>query len=104
FWYTTASDELIYARNSASMRGAWDIHNLPFLTELSHPIARGGLQCRAVVSLERIGQASLSSSGGVPDLETGAVLEGWALACRHRPFELLVLIDGVVIGSTTDFR
>jgi hypothetical protein len=104
FWYTTASDELIYAGNSASMRGAWDVHNLPFITELSHPIARGGLQCRAVASLERVGQTSLPGVGGIPELETGAVLEGWALACRHRPFQLLVLIDGVMIGSTTDFQ
>lgn len=103
FWYTTASDELIYAGNPASMRGAWNLHNLPFLTELSHPIARGGLQCRAVGSINRVGQTVLPGTGEVPVLETGAVLEGWALACRHRPFQLLVLIDGVVIGSTTDF-
>ncbi|MBV8858367.1 MAG: hypothetical protein JOZ02_15650 [Acidobacteria bacterium] len=103
FWYTTASDELIYAGNPASMRGAWNIHNIPFLTELSNPLVRGRLQCRAVGSINRVGQTVLSDTGEVPDLQTGAVLEGWALACGNRPSELLLLIDGVVIGSTTDF-
>ncbi|MBV9924339.1 MAG: hypothetical protein JOZ96_04795 [Acidobacteria bacterium] len=103
FWYTTASDELIYAKNSASMRGAWDIHNVPFLTELSNPFVRGRLQCDAVASLDRVGRTVLQGAGEVPQLETGAVLEGWALACKNRPSELLALIDGVVVGSTTDF-
>jgi hypothetical protein len=103
FWYTTASDELIYAGNPASMRAAWNIHNVPFLTELSNPLVRGRLQCRAVGSINRVGQTVLSDTGEVPHLETGAVLEGWALACGNRPSELLVLVDGVVIGSTTDF-
>jgi hypothetical protein len=103
FWYTTASDELIYANDPASMSGAWNLHNFPFLTELSNPLVRGGLQCDAVGSIDRVGQTALPGTGGVPDLETGAVLEGWALACGNRPSQLLVLIDGVVIGSTTDF-
>ena len=103
FWYTTASDELIYAENPTSMRGAWNIHNIPFLTELSNPLVRGGLQCDAVGSIDRVGQTMLPGTGEVPDLETGAVLEGWALACGNWPSQLLVLIDGVVIGSTTDF-
>jgi hypothetical protein len=103
FWYTTASDELIYAENPASMSGAWNLHNFPFLTELSNPLVRGGLQCKAVGSIDRVGRTALPGTGEVPDLETGAVLEGWALACGNVPSQLLVLIDGVVIGSTTDF-
>ena len=103
FWYTTASDELIYAKNPASMSGAWNVHNVPFLTELSNPLVRGGLQCDAVVSIDRVGQTAHPGAGEVPQLETGAVLEGWALACGNVPSQLLVLIDGVVIGSTTDF-
>jgi hypothetical protein len=103
FWYTTASDELIYANDPASMRGAWNIHNIPFLTELSNPLVRGGLQCDAVGSIDRVGQTALPGTGEAPKLETGAVLEGWALACGNRPSQLLVLIDGVVIGSTTGF-
>lgn len=103
FWYTSTSDELIYAGNPASMRAAWNPGNAPFLTELRHPRARGGLQCDASGSIDRVGQTTLQGTGEVPALETGAVLEGWALACGHTPAQLLVLIDGVVIGSTTDF-
>lgn len=103
FWYTMASDELIYAGNPASMRGAWDIHNLPFLTELRHPRARGGLQCDARGSIDRVGRTMLPATGEAPVLEAGAVLEGWALACGYPPAQLLLLIDGVVIGSATDF-
>ena len=103
FWYTTKSDELIYAGNPASMRAAWNPRNAPFLTELRHPRARGGLQCDAVGSIDRVGQTQLPGTGEVPDLETGAVLEGWALACGRTPAQLFVLIDGIVIGSTTDF-
>jgi hypothetical protein len=93
----------MYVGKPASVRGAWNIHNIPFITELSSPLVRGGLQCRAVGSINRVGQTLLTGTGEVPELETGAVLEGWALACGYRPSELLVLIDGVVIGSTTDF-
>lgn len=103
FWYTTKSDELIYAGNPASMRAAWNPGNVPFLTELRHPRARGGLQCDAIGSINRVGQTTLPGTGEVPDLEAGAVLEGWALACGRTPAQLLVLIDGVVVGSTTDF-
>jgi len=103
FWYTTTSDELIYAGNSASMRAAWNPRNVPFLTELRHPRARGGLQCDARGSINRVGQTTLQETVEVPDLKAGAVLEGWTLACGRTPAQLLVLIDGVVVGSTTDF-
>lgn len=103
FWYTTKSDELIYGGNPASMRAAWNPRNTPFLTELRHPIAHGGLQCDAIGSINRVGQTTLQGTGEVPDLEDGAVLEGWALACGRTPAQLFVLIDGVVVGSTTDF-
>lgn len=103
FWYTTASDELIYADNRAPTSGAWSLKNIPFITELSNPLVRGGLQCDAVASIDRVGRTARPGKGDVPELETGAVLEGWALACGHRPSQLLALIDGVVVGSTTDF-
>lgn len=103
FWYTTKSDELIYAGNPASMRAAWNPINAPFLTELRHPFARGGLQCDAIGSINRVGQTTLQGTGEIPNLEAGAVLEGWALACGRPPAQLFVLIDGVVVGSTTDF-
>jgi hypothetical protein len=103
FWYTTKSDELIYAGNPASMRAAWNPRNVPFLTELRHPRAGFGLRCDAIGSIKRVGQTTLQSTGEVPDMETGAVLEGWALACGRTPAQLFVLIDGVVVGSTTTF-
>jgi hypothetical protein len=102
FWYTGASDARIFA-NPASMRGAWNPRNVPFLVELRHPHARGALQCDANGSIDRVGTTMLSGTGEVPDLEPGAVLEGWALTCGRTPAQLLVLIDGVVIGSTLDF-
>lgn len=103
FWYTKTSDERIFAGNPASMRAAWNPHNVPFLTELRHPRARGELQCDAGGSIDRVGPTLLHGTGEVPDLEPGAVLEGWALTCGRTPAQLLVLIDGVVIGSTMDF-
>jgi hypothetical protein len=103
FWYTTKSDELIYAGNPASMRAAWNPRNVPFLTELRHPRAGFGLRCDAIGSINRVGQTTLPGTEEVPDLKAGAVLEGWALACGRTPAQLFVLIDGVVVGSTTDF-
>ncbi len=103
FWYTKTSDELIFAGNSASMSAAWDPRNVPFLTELRHPPAPGELQCRADGSIDRVGATLLPGTGRLPDLEPRAVLEGWALTCGRTPAQMLVLIDGIVIGSTTDF-
>ena len=97
FWYTKTSDALIFAGNPASMRAAWNPSNVPFLTELRHPRARG----ESSVRRERLDRSCrdrrpLHGAGEVPDLESGAVLEGWALTCGRAPAQLLVLIDGVV--------
>lgn len=104
FWYTKTSDELIFAGNPASMHGAWNPRNVPFLTELRHPLARGELQCDATGSIDRVGPTSLPGTGELPGLESGAVLEGWALTCGRTPAQVLLLIDGIVIGSATDFQ
>jgi len=103
FWYTGTSDELIFAGDPASMSAAWDPSNVPFLTELRHPPARGELQCDARGSIDRVGPTQLPVIREVPALETGAVLEGWALTCGRSPAQLFLLIDGVLIGWTTDF-
>ena len=103
FWYMKTSDELIYAGDPASMRGAWNPGNFPFLTELLHAPARGELLCDAHGSIDRVGPALLHDGGVNPNLESGAVLEGWALAGGRTPAQLLVLIDGIVLGSTTEF-
>jgi hypothetical protein len=103
FWYTKTSEEKIFAGDPTSMRAAWDFANLPFLTELRHPPARGELQCNTATGLDRIG-ATHPAPGGAPVLlAPGSVLEGWALACGRTPAQLLLLIDGVVIGSTQHF-
>ena len=96
FWYTGVSEP-------NSIRAAWNPRNIPFRTEFLHPRARGELQCNAVGSINRVGQTTLPGTGEVPNLEAGATLEGWALACGHTPAQLFVLIDGVVVGSTTAF-
>jgi hypothetical protein len=70
---------------------------------LRHPPARGELACAARSSIDRIGWTLFPGSGTTPDLAPGTVLEGWALACGRSPAQLLVLIDGIVIGSTMDF-
>jgi hypothetical protein len=103
FWYTGTSDERIFAESLTPMRAAWDPGNTPFLTEVLHPPAPGELQCGARATIDRVGPALLPGSGAIPTLEHGAVLEGWALACGRTPAQLLVLVDGIVIGNTTDF-
>jgi hypothetical protein len=103
FWYTGTSNELIFAGDPASMSAAWDPSNVPFLTELRHPPARGEIQCDARGSIDRVGPTQLPVIREVPALETGALLEGWALTCGRSPAQLFLLIDGVLIGSTTDF-
>ena len=103
FWYTKTSDEIIFAGDPGSMRGAWEPRNAPFLLELRHPPAGGELQCNAVGSVDRVGHDELPFTGSPPKLEPGATIEGWALACGRSPAQLALLIDGVVIGSATDW-
>ena len=102
FWYTRTSDERIFAGDPASRSGAWDLGNVPFIAELRHPPAPGELLCDAMGTIDRIGQTRLPSAA-LPELEPGAVLEGWALACARTPAQMLVLVNGVVVGTTTQF-
>jgi hypothetical protein len=103
FWYTGASDARIFAGNPASMSGAWNPRNVPFLTELGHPRVRGDILCNARGSIDRVGPTLLPGIGDVPVLENGEVIEGWTLTCGRTPAQVMVLIDGVLIGSTQDF-
>jgi hypothetical protein len=103
FWYTHASDARIFTGDPASMRSAWDPRNVPFLIELRHPPPRPSLQCPMTGSIDRVAATELRGIGEVPDLKGGSVLEGWALVCGRSPAQLFLLIDGVVIGSTTEF-
>lgn len=103
FFYTKASDERIFAGDPVSMRGAWNPYSLPFLLELRHPRPPGVLQCDASASIDRVGSTQLYGSQHVPELKPGAVIEGSALACGRPPALLMILIDGIVIGSTNIF-
>lgn len=103
FWYTKTSDELVFAGDPTSMHGAWRWGNIPFVTELRHPRAPGELLCDAMGTIDRIGQTRLPSAGKLPELEPDASLEGWALACGRSPAQLLLLVDGIVVGSTSEF-
>lgn len=102
FWYTKTSDERIFAGDPASLRGAWDTSNIPFITELRQPRAAGELLCDALGTIDRIGQTRLPSAG-LPELAPGATLEGWALACARSPAQMLLLVNGAVVGTTTQF-
>jgi hypothetical protein len=106
FCYTGTSDARIFAGTPASMSGAWNPRNVPFLTELSHPRARGDILCDTSGAIDRVGQTRLRGIGGVPGvpvLENGGVVEGWTLICGRTPAEVLVLIDGISVGSTQGF-
>lgn len=103
FWYTSMTDKRIFAGNPASMRAAWNPYNTPFLIELCHLPALGGLHHNARGSIDRVGSTQLPGSGKPPALDNGTLLEGWALINGRTPAEVLLLIDGIVIGSTRDF-
>jgi hypothetical protein len=103
FWYTRTSDELVFAGGRASLEGAWNPRNIPFLVELRHPPAPPELLFDARGSIDRVGAVLLPGTGEMPKLESGAVLEGWALTGGRSPAQMILLVDGVVVGSTTEF-
>ena len=103
FWYTKTSDLLVLAGDLKSMHGAWNPANMQFLVELRHPWARGDLPCDAYGSFDRVGSVLLNGNSGVPRLEPGAELAGWALAGGRSPVDVFLLIDGIVLGATGNF-
>lgn len=100
FWYTHASDARIFA--NASMTAAWAPGNTPFLVELTHRPAPFELPCSTSGSIDRP-PPLLTGTGPVPRLNAGAAIQGWALACGHPPAQVILLIDGHVLGETTRF-
>jgi hypothetical protein len=84
------------------MSGAWDPNNTPFVTELSHAPASGELLCDARGSIDRPPPV-LSGAPAPPPLTPATAVQGWALACGRTPAQVVVLIDGRVIGETTRF-
>lgn len=103
FWYTKTSDDLIFAGDHRSMRGAWNFRNTPFLVELWHPPAPGELHRTISGSLDLVGERLTHAPGEIAPLYPGVVLEGWALAGGRTPAQLIALVDGTVIGSTENF-
>jgi hypothetical protein len=103
FWYTKTSDDRIFAGPPHSLKAAWDPSNTPFVAELRHGRARGELQCGGRGSIDRPVPPS-SDGGRVPDLQAGATVEGWALTCRRTPAQVILLIDGRVVGATETFK
>lgn len=103
FSYTKASDERIFAGDPASKRAAWDPANTPFVVELRRGHAGGELQCGVRGFVERIGATILRGGVSPVALQPGAVLEGWTLTCGRTPAQVLLLIDGHVIGTSRSF-
>ena len=101
FWYTKTSDERIFAGDPASMRAAWNPSNIALRrrTAPSRPRPASFSATRAARSTGS-GRRVLRNGGAVAELQPGAVLEGWALTCGRTPAQVLVLIDGMVIGAT----
>jgi hypothetical protein len=102
FWYTKASDDRIFAGAPHSMRAAWDPANAPFVAELRHARAPWELQCGATGSIDRPVPPA-AAGGRRADLLTGAAVEGWALTCGRTPAQVVLLVDGRVIGATSTF-
>jgi hypothetical protein len=102
FWYTKTSDERIFAGGPASTSGAWDPGNTPFIVELEHRPAPFELQCNTRGFIDRP-PPMREGSGAVPELQPGTAVQGWALACGRTPAQVVLLIDGRVVGETTQF-
>ena len=101
FWYTGVSDERIFAGDPASMKGAWDPRNAPFIVEPQHRPAAAELLCGAGGRIDVVGSAPPNAAA--PVLKSGALIDGWALSCRRTPAQALLLIDGRVVGTTSRF-
>ena len=101
FWYTHASDERIFAGNPGSFSGAWNPSNTPFIVELEHPPASLELTCNTRGSIDR--PPPVPAGTAVPELQPGTAVQGWALACGRSPAQVILLVNGRVIGQTTQF-
>lgn len=103
FWYTELSDERMFANTPTSMRNAWNPRNTPFLLELTQAPARAELLYNARGSLDQVGTTPVRRVEDVPTIKHGDLIEGWALTGNRNPAELLVLVDGYIVGSTREF-
>jgi hypothetical protein len=103
FWYTGVSNAAVcdLPAGQGGLRAAWSPRNSPFLAELRHPAAVAELTTAVRGSLE-IARAddgeALSMASGKP-----LHIEGWALADGRTPSEVLIMLDGQMVGSTREF-
>ena len=102
FWYTKTSDDRVFAGAAHSMKAAWNPGNTPFVAELRHGRAPAELQCGAIGSIDRPVPPA-ANGGRRADLQSGAAVEGWALTCGRTPAQVVLLIDGRVVGATQSF-
>jgi hypothetical protein len=100
FWYTGTSDAAIYATADGpdKLRAAWDIRNAPFVAELRHAPAPAELATGLRGHIDVVA-AHHGDSATATDIE----VEGWTLASRRTPWEVVALLDGQVAASTTTF-
>jgi hypothetical protein len=98
FWYTHTSDDLVYANAAAT----WNPRNAPFYVELKHGPAPDELLCNGKGSIDVPAPPSPGSQA-TPVLHGNTPIEGWALTCGHTPAQVALLIDGIVVGSSTTF-
>lgn len=100
FWFTGYRAEQILAAQSAA--NAWDPGRIAYVAELRHPPAATELLCDATGSIDLIGRTRLPAAES-PTLEPGAAIAGWALACKRSPAQVVLLIDGIILGTTPAF-
>lgn len=100
FWYTHTSDARIFASGPTSYSAAWNPSNTPFISELEHSPAGFELQCGTRGYIDR---PAPSLKGVVPELRSGTAVQGWALACGRAPAQVTLIIDGRVVGQTSQF-
>jgi hypothetical protein len=111
FWYTGTSDPALFAVASGpgQMRAAWDYRNAPFLAELRHAHATGDLALDVRGNLDVVSIGADAGAGG-REVDTDVVaagqeivLAGWALAGRHAPWRVVILLDGEPAAATSSF-
>ncbi len=98
FWYTGESTAAVYAASTSSdpMQAAWQIRNAPFIAELRHAPAPFELTTEVRGFLDII---TIDYGAQGREIE----LTGWALAGVHAPYEVIALLDGKPVASTTAF-
>ena len=98
FWYTGVSTAAVYAASTGPdpMQAAWQVQNAPFIAELRHAPAPFELSTEVRGFLD-----IMTIDYGAEGREIA--LTGWALAGRHTPHEVIALLDGNPVASTTAF-